>query len=158
MRRLRYIASILLSACLWVALPLALGFLNDKLTLSGRAMFIQGLPKTILFSILFFLPVAALMHWLWATTTLEAKGARFWLLPVKTLPTAFLIGWVLLLPLIVLKERFWLHPLHEAGVALIYSFLLGAVVILGSLCWVVYPLAILNQLIIRAILTKDNKC
>jgi len=158
MRYTRYIASILLSACLWSILPVLLGILNDKLTPSGRVLFFQGLPKTILFSILFFIPLAALMHWLWAQATLRVSGAHFWILPIKTLPTAILLGWFLMTPIIVVKERLWMQPFDVAGTALLYSLVLGLFVILGSVIWISYPLAILNQIIVRYLLVENKKC
>ena len=158
MRRIRYIASIFLSACLWATLPLALGFLNDKMTPSGRDLFVQGLPKTILFSIIFFLPLAALMHWLWARTTLQTTGMRFWLLPLKTLPTAYLFGWLLMLPIVIIKEGFWHRPIGEYGSGLLYMFVVYAFVLLVSVIWIVYPLALVNQFVICALLGEKQKC
>jgi len=154
----RYMLSIIASACLWTVLPVALGVLDDKMTPYGRDLFIQGLPRTVGLSFLFFLPVAAVMHWLWAPATIKASGSTFWLLPIKTLPTAYIIGWILLLPIIVIKDRLWLQPSEVFGTSLLYTLLLGAFVVLVSLVWISYPISILNQIVIRTLLRTKQKC
>lgn len=150
----RILLSILASASLWTLLPVALGLLNDKMTENGRTQFLQNLPATIGLCFLLFLPLAAMMHWLWVPATIRASGARFWLLPLKTLPVAYIIGYIFFIPVIVFKERLWLQPAEVIGTALIYGFLLGAFVFLVSCIWISYPLSLLNQVMIRAILNK----
>lgn len=150
MHRLRYAVSILLSACLWATLKPILGFLDDAMTERGRELFVQSLPQTILLCIVFFVPLSALMHWFWAATVLRVDGIRFWLLPFKTLPSAYACGSLLLLPFFVIHEGLSLRPDHIAG--LLYMFVAYAFVLLVSKIWIMYPLAIANQYIICALL------
>jgi len=128
----------------------ALGLLDNTMATSGREMFVRGLPQTILLSIAFFLPLAALMHRFWAQTVLNSKGVRFCLLPVKTLPSAYVCGSLLLLPIFLIKEGSSLRPEHVAG--LLYMFVVYAFVLLVLKIWIMYPLAIANQFIICALL------
>jgi len=51
-----------------------------------------------------------------------------------------------------------MQPFDVAGTALLYSLVLGLFVILGSVIWISYPLAILNQIIVRYLLVENKKC
>ena len=63
-----------------------------------------------------------------------------------------------MLPIIVIKEGFWFRPIGEYGSGLLYMFVVYAFVLLVSVIWIVYPLALLNQFVVLALLREKQQC
>ncbi len=136
----QYITSIILSALLWLVLPVAMELLDD--TNTAHRWFA------------FFSPVAALMHALFGKITKEIKGWKFWLLPLVTLPIACVVFCCVLLVWGGISKGF--EAFSFPG--LFYGFFpIVFIMVLGFFIWLSYPLAILNQFLIRWALNGRGK-
>lgn len=143
-----------LSAVIWTPLPLLVEWLGGGLTPSGRESFLNRLPLQILWTFLIFVGVALLMHRLFIPRVRCTTGRRFWLLPLVTLPAAAtaccLASW-----LVAFVQMFVFTPaeIGRGFVGLIYSVIVALVIVLGTLIWATYPMALANQFLIRWLYT-----
>jgi hypothetical protein len=149
--------SVAASAVLWLCFPLAIGFIdsNSSRTADGWASFRRSLPLYVLVTGGPFFVVSAVMHRLYASEVCRLRGWRFWVYPFKYLPIAttfYFVPWALM-------NLFDTHHasrlLSIVGVAnLAWYWLVMVVVVLTTTLWVSYPLAIINQLLIRRFYRK----
>jgi hypothetical protein len=114
---------------------------------------LQGLP--LMMATMF--PTALLMNWWFAVRVMNAKGRKFWLTPFLTLPVAT----VLMCATVVipgLSSETIGRPSYDSITGLAY-FLYGSayylfvalVMVMGTMLWLTYPLAIVNQWLLRKV-------
>ena len=99
-----------------------------------------------------FLPVAAVMHLLFARITVKLAGWKFWTFPIITLTAAGFLVYVMLSFVAAIEkgELFNWSPDWIYGVLYLYA------VVFVSMIWVSYPLAIINQLIIKKLFAEQD--
>ena len=133
----KLLLSIFASAVLWVLFPVIL-----RLLTSGWTGLWSGFPRFPFLWIAVFLPVAAIMHFLFAGIVLKLKGWIFWIFPLISLWVASHLYWILM---VITKgtEGMMLYPVVFA-------------IVFVSMIWVSYPLAIINQFIIQKLLAEPD--
>lgn len=149
--KMKYTASIVASTGLWFLFPLMLELTSGTKTEVGWQRFWSDLPKFTLYWYAMFLPVATVMHLLFARFTTKLAGWKFWTFPIFSLSVAGFLFWIVMLiaagiekgKLIVWDQEYWIY-----GILSVYA------VVFISMVWVSYPLAILNQLIIRKLIAE----
>jgi hypothetical protein len=147
----RFIVSAAASALLWMTIPILL-----TITGYGPADGLKSVQQTAspggaaFFGIFFF--VAILMHYWFARRTLSATGRIFWLLPLLTLPVASCLLWAACLLLFVLSHvTTGIGPLPVFVANSFLGFFYAVLIICVAFGWLTYPLAIINQFLIRRI-------
>lgn len=151
-------ASVLISSVIWLALPIVMHAIDCNQTPSKWPSFWKSFPSFLVYySIAFFL-VAAIMHHRFAASVTGLSGWRFWLYPVRSLPLAASLYFVLTTIYHILCEDVWGVGLNSIGiVSLLYGWFVVLVVVMGSMIWLTYPLAILNQFVIRRFYLKSTQ-
>ena len=142
---MRLAISIVASAALWMILPLAYDFLSSGTRTSyGWTMFWADLPGYLLRWFSVFLIVATLMHMAFASVTLRLGGLSFFIFPLLSLLCASIVF-----------VPFWsilVQPFLMSNLG--YAFLGVLAVVFFHMIWISYPLALVNQWLIKEIL--DN--
>ena len=149
---MRLATSILVSTLLWFLLPLAMEMLNSARTPYGWQIFWRDFPVWAASWLCFLLPVATVMHLLFRSITVSLRGWRFWLFPVVSLPLACVFWWMTCLLWDCVVDG--ILPWSKPGALSALSYVLAIVLI--SLVWLSYPLAILNQLLIQWLLNPKQ--
>jgi hypothetical protein len=144
---MRYLVAIIGSTALWFVLPLSMELLDDRRTAHGWDMFWQEFPIWTLKWVGWLLIVAILMNLLLTRTTLRLRGWKFWVFPAISLPAACVAWWFTYVISSAIAEGIfpWSKPGMWSGVLYVFA------VVLFSLVWISYPLAILNQLLIKKV-------
>ncbi len=147
--------SVVVSALLWLCFPLAFDFLDSGRTAHGWESYWRSFPAHLAVLICTFLVVSTVMHRFFARDVCNLKGRRFWLYPLKSLPiatTVYFLAWTITNALSNSPDSITFSPASVVGLA--YSWLVMVVVVMTTMVWITYPLAILNQLLIRKIYAR----
>lgn len=142
--------SVLVSSVIWLALPLVMHAIDGNQAPTKWSFFWQSLPWFLGYYITAFFVVATVMHYRFASAVCALRGWRFWLYPLGSLPLAASLYFVLSMVFGVITDHSWARALSPVGIVnIFYYWFLVLVVVMGSMIWVSYPLAILNQIVIR---------
>ncbi|MGL4400534.1 MAG: hypothetical protein ACRCXD_11745 [Luteolibacter sp.] len=140
---MRFFVSIVLSAALWLILPLTYELLSSGTRTSyGWGIFLADLPGYLIKWFSIFLIVATLMHLAFARVTLQLGRLSFFVFPFFSLLCASIIFvpfWC------ILVQPFLMDNLG-------YAFLGVLTAIFFHMIWITYPLALANQWLLREIL------
>jgi len=149
---MKYTASIVASTALWFIFPLMLELTSGTKTEYGWHRFWSGFPKFTLYWYAMFIPVAIVMHLLFARITIKLKGWKFWSFPMVSLSVAGFLVWVMLSFATGIEKG----KIFDWSADWIYGVLYVYAVVFVSMVWLSYPLAILNQIIIRKLLAEPD--
>jgi hypothetical protein len=113
-------------------------------------LFWESLPVFLAYYSIVFFVVATLMHRGFAGSVSVLRGWRFWLYPLKSLPLAASLYFVLSMIYGLVVEGSWARAFSAVGIVnIFYYWFIVLCMVMGPLIWLTYPLAILNQLVIR---------
>jgi hypothetical protein len=143
--------SAMISAAIWLIPLFTLDLTDSHRTPDGWRSYWSDFTMHLGVGYAMMLAVSIIMHLLYRERVQALRGRSFWLFPIQTLfvaallySTIFLLG---AMPQLLRHSNVGygliLTPLYYWGGAI--------VVVFGYLCWLTYPLAILNQIIIRRI-------
>jgi hypothetical protein len=141
----RLTISIMSSSALWMILPLTLElYSTGTRTSHGWDMFWANFPSYLCRWYGVFLIVATLMHWIFARITIDLTRWFFLAFPLISLlfaSVAFCIAWFIVVQFAPWDEFF-------------YGILGVLVVVFYQMIWMTYPIALINQWLVKEIL--DN--
>ncbi|WP_411827920.1 hypothetical protein [Luteolibacter sp. AS25] len=146
---MRLLASIILSAAIWMILPLAFELdAVDTRTSRGWEIFLEELPIYLARWYGVFVLVAAVMHKAFAGITLRLSRWEFFAFPLLSLFCAT-----------VAFSVFWYSLIDRISPAdFVYPLLGSLYLILWKMIWITYPLALANQWLIRCLLHPLRPC
>ena len=156
----RFWLSTALSATLWLSVLLCLDFLDSGRTPDGWRTYWSEFPFhwASVYTILFVIALG--MHLRYRERVLRLCGRSFWLFPLRSLAVATIAYSTVFYIYAVLCQPPSHLTFRDVGMALIigpiYWWIGALVTVFVSLIWLTYPMAILNQLLIRKIYGATN--
>ena len=136
-----------LSALLWY-LPLT-ALASGRIPAGGQRFWEKG-PFGILAGFALMLAIALVMHLLFRERVQSLSGKRFWLFPFISLTVAALL-FSSIFVLGSLTEGLRLGGIEPRWIMTPIYWWIGSLVVVFFHIWLTYPLAIVNQLIIRKV-------
>jgi hypothetical protein len=150
-KKMRQFITILGSTLLWFipifSIFLCMELLNDARTTFGWEVFWRDLPIQSLTMLGSFLIVALIMNFTLKRIILSLNGWRFWLFPFISLPIASVAYWLTNILAISFTRGNFTWSTYELIGGIFYVL----VVVLLWCIWLTYPLALLNQVLIRRV-------
>ena len=147
-RRIWFSAS--MSAALWSVPMFALDYFASGRTSDGWRSYWERLPLGSVIGFVMMLAIALLMHLLFRERVQTLSSKNFWLFPFTSLTVAALIfSSVAVLGSIIQELR--TSRIEIRWIMTPFYYWSGAVFIVFYFIWITYPLAIINQVIVRKV-------
>jgi hypothetical protein len=149
-----------LSATLWLPVLLSLDFLGSGRTPDGWRTYWSEFPFHLasIYTVLFVIALG--LHLRYRERVLRLCGRSFWLFPLRSLAVATIAYSTIFYFYAVLCQPPSHLTFRDVGMGLIigpiYWWIGALVTVFVSLIWLTYPMAILNQLLIRKIYGAPN--
>lgn len=149
-----------LSATLWLPVLLSLDFLDSGRTPDGWRTYWIKFPSHLASIYTGLFVIALGMHLRYRERVLRLCGRSFWLFPLRSLAVATIAYSTILYIYAVLRHPPSHLTLRDVVMGLIigpiYWWIGALVMVFVYLVWLTYPMAILNQLLIRKIYGSPN--
>ena len=146
--RIRVSAS--LSALLWSLPLITVDYFDSGRISAGGQQFWERVPFVMLTGFAMLLAIALVMHVLFRERVQRLTGKRFWLFPFTSLTVAALI-YSSVGVLGAFAEGARLGGIKVQWIMTPIYWWIGSLVVVLFHIWLTYPLAIINQLIIRKV-------
>ncbi len=147
-----------MSAVLWFIPMFALDYFASGRTSDGWRSYWERLPLGSVIGFVMMLSIALLMHLLFRERVQRLSGKSFWLFPITSITVAALI-FSSVAVLGAISQEWRTSRIELRWIMIPIYYLSGAVFVAFYYIWVTYPLAIINQIIVRKVFEtkKANK-
>ena len=148
----RFLVSSVVSAMIWMPIPLIAPFFGNNLVHFTHEKRVDDFINTILYLFPACIVLAIIMHLFLLKRTIEIKGKAFWLFPFISLPLATSVAFLMFFIWSALYLQNWqTSPFYVLVFNFFYAWGIGLLMCLIFCIWFTYPLAILNQILIKRI-------